>query len=239
MPLSTIFPYLLRFLASEISRYGDQLDTSTRIGARIKAVRIRSGLTLRQVSQRSGVPLSTIAKVEKGQKTSADTLVKIARGLGVLFDILVHENVVSDSAGGRHVTDTGESTLHYETALYNYEVHGSRLRPKAMLPLLITVKTRTVPPKDDWSTHAGEEFLYVCRGAIELHTEFYTPTRLDTGESAYFDSKMRHCYRSLTDDDALVLSVCTQDPTSPQPKLPGQCASDDSHDTFPLPSPTE
>jgi len=108
-----------------------------------------------------------------------------------------------------------------------------------MLPLLITVTTRTVPPKDDWSTHAGEEFLYVCRGAIELHTEFYTPTRLNCGESAYFDSKMRHCYRSLTDDDALILSVCTQDPTSQQPKLPEQCASEESHDKFPLPGHTQ
>ena len=215
------------------------LDTSTRIGARIKAVRNRSGLTLRQVSQRSGVPLSTIARIEKGQKTSADTLVKIARGLGVLFDILVHEDAVNDSAGGRYVTDTRDSTLGYETALYNYEVHSSRLRPKAMLPLLITVKTRTVPPKDDWSTHAGEEFLYVCRGTIELHTEFYTPTRLTCGESAYFDSKMRHCYRCLTDDDALVLSVCTQDPTSQQPQLPAQCSREESHDEFPFPGHTE
>ena len=180
------------------------------LGARIKATRTQLGLTLRQVSERSGVPLSTIAKIEKGQKTSVDTLVKIARGLGVLFDVLLHDVPSEGSIGGRRVIDTAQSVARYETELYDYQVHGAALMSKAMLPLVIAVKTRAVPAPDDWSTHAGEEFVYVCRGAIELHTEFYAPTRLEAGESAYFDSKMRHCYRSVSADDAVIVSVCTE-----------------------------
>lgn len=181
-----------------------------RTGARIKAVRTKLGLTLREVSERSGVPLSTISKVENGQKTSVDTLVKIARGLGVLFDVLLHDSVPDEPVVGRRAIETSQSALRYETELYDYQTHGAALTHKAMLPLVITVKTRAVPARDDWSTHAGEEFIYVCHGAIELHSEYYAPKRLEAGESAYFDSKMRHAYVSVSDDDAVIVSVCTE-----------------------------
>lgn len=186
------------------------MDSSNRTGARIRATRTKLGLTLRQVSERSGVPISTISKVEKGQKTSVDTLVKIARGLGVLFDVLLHDSTPDESIGGRRVIDTAQSTPRYETELYDYQVHASALVRKAMLPLVITVKTHAIPARDDWSTHAGEEFVYVRRGAIELHTEFYAPKRLEVGESAYFDSKMRHAYVSVSADDAIIVAICTE-----------------------------
>jgi len=189
---------------------GPSLDNDSRIGSRIKRTRNALGLTLRQVSERSGVPLSTISKVEKGQKTSVDTLVKVARGLGVLFDVLLHDASPSEVPGGRRTVDSADTVSVYETELYRYDVHASALMQKAMFPLIITVKTPDVPPRGDWSTHAGEEFVYVLSGAIDLHTEFYAPKRLNTGESAYFDSKMRHAYVSVSDENAVVISVSTQ-----------------------------
>lgn len=186
------------------------MDSSSRTGARVKATRTKLGLTLREVSERSGVPLSTISKVENGQRTSVDTMVKIARGLGVLFDVLLHDNAPEESVVGRRVVNTSGSTPIYETELYDYEVHAEALIRKAMIPLVITVKTHEIPAPDDWSTHAGEEFLYVRSGTIDLHTDLYAPQRLAAGESVYFDSEMRHAYVSVSDDNAVLVSICTQ-----------------------------
>lgn len=184
------------------------LDSDNKIGKRIRAARASLGLTLRQVSERSGVPVSTISKVEKGQRTSVDTLVKITRGLGVLFEALLRDDAPSNAVGGRRTVDPTGSPQCYQTELYDYEVHASELTRKFMFPLIITVKTHEVPPEKDWSTHAGEEFLYVQSGVVDLHTEFYAPVRLKAGESAYFDSKMRHAYVSTGDEDAVVMSIC-------------------------------
>jgi uncharacterized cupin superfamily protein len=76
-----------------------------------------------------------------------------------------------------------------------------------MVPLVLKVRARAVEEFDHWSQHNGEEFVYVLSGAVEIHTEFYAPFRLNQGESAYFDSSMPHVYVSIGKDDANVLSV--------------------------------
>lgn len=84
-----------------------------------------------------------------------------------------------------------------------------------MVPLELLVRARSVDEFDHWSQHRGEEFVYVLSGAIEIHTEHYAPFRLGRGESAYFDSSMRHLYISVSPEDAHVLSV-SHDPGAPE-----------------------
>lgn len=57
--------------------------------------------------------------------------------------------------------------------------------------------------------HAGEEFLYVIEGELELHTEYYAPLILRAGESTYFDSRMGHAYIAHGKTPCRALSVCT------------------------------
>ena len=43
-----------------------------------------------------------------------------------------------------------------------------------------------------------------------VHTEFYDPVTLDTGESIYIDSNMGHAYVAAEGcDEAVVLGVCS------------------------------
>ncbi|NIR32702.1 MAG: helix-turn-helix transcriptional regulator, partial [Gammaproteobacteria bacterium] len=54
------------------------------LGPRIKALRQERGLTLQQVSDRCGVSVSTLSKIENGQGSgTVNTMLKVARGLGV------------------------------------------------------------------------------------------------------------------------------------------------------------
>jgi hypothetical protein len=45
---------------------------------------------------------------------------------------------------------------------------------------------------------------------VEIHTEFYEPILLQTGESIYIDSTMGHAYVAPKgQDDALLLGICS------------------------------
>ena len=74
---------------------------------------------------------------------------------------------------------------------------SGELRQKHMIPLHMEVKATELADPAEWSSHEGEEFIYILSGSIELHTEFYEPLRLDSGDSAYFDSQMRHTFVNL------------------------------------------
>ncbi|ALB30037.1 helix-turn-helix domain-containing protein [Companilactobacillus heilongjiangensis] len=51
--------------------------------------REKAGLTQRELSSIAKVPQSTIARIERGDNTSVDTLDKLARALGKTFKISI------------------------------------------------------------------------------------------------------------------------------------------------------
>lgn len=178
------------------------------IGERIKAMRQERGWTLQNLGSRAGVSISALSKIENNLVTASfDTLLKIARGLDVNFESLLNEKSAVPPAGRLTVTRRARG-LPFETDHYRYQVMAGDLRHKHMIPLFMEIKAVSIPATDDWSSHEGEEFIYVLKGPIELHTEFYEPIRLTTGDSAYFDSRMRHAFVKLGPDVAEMLSIC-------------------------------
>ena len=68
------------------------MDEPDIVGKRLKRIRQRRGLTLRQLAARSGVALATLSWVENGRRQGAnltlDTGRKLAEALGVTLDWL-------------------------------------------------------------------------------------------------------------------------------------------------------
>lgn len=187
---------------------------ANRVGSRLKEIRRRLDQTLAQVSKSTGVSISNLSKIENSQiSPSFDIMKRICDGLGVPIEDFVRPGDKS-LVSGRKTTTRGEEGDFFTSGQYDYRAHASELSRKAMVPLEIRVRARGVEEFDHWSQHRGEEFVYVLSGAIQVHTEHYAPFRLDPGESAYFDSSMRHVYVSLSPDDARVLSV-SHDPGTP------------------------
>lgn len=57
-------------------------------GATIRRVRLRAGLSLRELGRRAGTSHSTLAAYEAGRKTpTVDTLVRVVRAAGYEFDV--------------------------------------------------------------------------------------------------------------------------------------------------------
>ena len=185
------------------------------IGARLKEIRRTLDRTLAEVSQTTGVSISNLSKIENNQiSPSFDIMKRICDGLGVSIEDFVRPGAKNVVSGRKTTTRRGEGD-YFTSGQYDYRAHASELSRKGMVPLEIVVHARSVDEFDHWSQHRGEEFVYVLSGAIEVHTEHYAPFRLERGESAYFDSSMRHLYVTVSKDDAKVLSV-SHDPGSPE-----------------------
>lgn len=192
------------------------MDTrSNQIGARLKEVRRSLGRTLADISEATGVSISNLSKIENNQiSPSFDIMKRICDGLGLSIEDMVRSGEKSPVSGRKTATRDGEGD-HFTSGQYDYRAHASEISRKAMVPLEILVRARSIDEFDHWSQHRGEEFVYVLSGAIEIHTEHYVPFRLGRGESAYFDSSMRHLYISVSEEDAHVLSV-SHDPGAPE-----------------------
>jgi transcriptional regulator with XRE-family HTH domain len=199
--------------ASEAQKTGERAaltsDREEVFGPHVKTLRRAHKWTLEQLGAKTGLSISALSKIENGQvSASFDTRVKIAHAFGQSFGELHRPAQEHQTATGRRTFTRAGAGLKFHTAAYNYDVHSADLTLKGMIPLVMRIKAREIVPLAEWSSHDGEEFIYVAAGTVDLHTEFYTPLRLSAGDSAYIDSTMRHAFVSVGDDDAQILSIC-------------------------------
>ena len=70
-----------------------------KIGERLKAVRLKQNITQQTLAEESGVSLSSVKKIEKGEIGSFDSLLRVLRTLGKLDVLLplVEEEQLSPS----------------------------------------------------------------------------------------------------------------------------------------------
>ncbi|TDO13817.1 MULTISPECIES: helix-turn-helix domain-containing protein [Halomonas] len=182
-----------------------------RLGERLKEHRLAQQWTLEDVSQRTGLARSTLSKIENDQISPTFTAVqKLINGLGIdLPQLLSPPKVQPRTTGRRDLTRQGEGQRH-PTPTYEHELLSCELAQKRMIPFKTIVRARAFEEFSEWVRHDGEEFLMVLDGEILLYTEYYEPLALTSGDSIYFDSAMGHALISVSEADAVVLSVCTR-----------------------------
>lgn len=177
----------------------------------IRDVRIAQGLSLRALSARAGLPYSTLSKLENGKMAlTYDKLIRLAQALNVDLKDILESADQRDSpvaVGRRSVNRAGEG-LDAESEKHFHHYPAADLLGKMMTPIVIDVQARSVEELGGLVRHSGEEYLYVLRGSMELHSDLYAPLMLDVGDSVYFDSAMAHGYVRTSDGPCTVLAVC-------------------------------
>ena len=189
----------------------------TKLAEALRALRRRMGLTMSEVSRRTGIAISTLSKVESGKMSlTYDKLTQLCQGLGVdLADLLGGPAPASgdnSAKGRRSINRIGAGvvvrTEHYDHCYLSTDVSG-----KAFVPLVATPQSHSFAAFPDYVRHGGEEFVYVLEGALEVHTEYYKPVILNAGESMWLDSQMGHAYVAHGDAPCRVLAVCSGNET--------------------------
>ncbi|HLT90356.1 MAG TPA: XRE family transcriptional regulator [Woeseiaceae bacterium] len=185
------------------------------LGALLKSLRLRHGWTLKEMSERTGIPLSTLSKVEHDRLTlTYDKLLRLAERLNMrLSELFAEPEDASETpVTARRSIGRVDDAVRVETRNYDYHYLCPELRKKRMIPVLTRVRARSVEDFGELVRHSGEEFAYVLEGSVTVHTEFYDPVTLQQGESIYIDSNMGHAYVVAEGcKEALLLGVCSSE----------------------------
>ena len=196
------------------------------LGALLRGLRHREGWTLKEMSAKSGIPFSTLSKIEHDRLTlSFDKLQLLSQRLGMRMSELFAEDTGDQSPAvtARRSLGDIDKSVRVTTPNYDYYYLCTELRRKRMVPVITKIRAASREEFGELVRHAGEEFIYVIKGRVVVHTEFYDPVTLGEGQAIYIDSAMGHAYltaagcleaevlgvMSSADDDQLMQSLLT------------------------------
>lgn len=163
------------------------------------------------MSERSGIPVSTLSKVEHDRLTlTYDKLLQLSQKLHIRMSELFAESEPQESVTARRSIGRIDDSVRVTTPNYDYYYLCTELRRKRMIPILTRIRAKSLSEFGDLVRHSGEEYIHVLEGSIIVNTEFYDPVTLHAGEGIYIDSNMGHAYVAAEGcDEALVLGICS------------------------------
>jgi transcriptional regulator with XRE-family HTH domain len=192
------------------------MDMKTRhptLGSLLRALRARNGWTLKEMSERIAIPVSTLSKVEHDRLTlTYDKLLQLSQRLNIRMSELFADPAAEAEAPvtARRSIGNMEDAVRVNTKNYDYYYLCAELRRKRMIPVYTRIRAKSLEEFGELVRHSGEEYIHVVEGAIIAHTEFYDPVELGRGQSIYIDSTMGHAYIAAKGcKEAVVLAVCS------------------------------
>ena len=194
----------------------DLMDMKSRhptLGSLLRSLRSRNGWTLKQMSERTDIPVSTLSKVEHDRLTlTYDKLVQLSQRLDIRMSELFADTPATPEPAvtARRSIGRIDDAVRVNTKNYDYYYVCPELRRKRMIPVVTRIRAKSAEEFGALVHHSGEEYIYVLQGGIKVLTEFYAPVVLNGGESIYLDSNMGHAYVTAEGcDEAVVLGVCS------------------------------
>lgn len=163
---------------------------SERTGAAIRKLRLARGWSLATLAEQSGVPISTLSRVELGQNAlNYDKLVRLCRALEVDLEGLVTREAeqAGVASGRRSVTRAGDGPAARLGANAGRRA-AADLLSKGLSPILLEVTAADLEAHGPPASHPGEAYAFVVDGAVEFHSHLYTPLTLGAGDAVYFDA---------------------------------------------------
>jgi transcriptional regulator with XRE-family HTH domain len=159
------------------------------LGGKIRALRQRLKRTLDETATAAGISKPFLSQVERGLASpSLTSLAGIATALGVPLQYFVEtpseERTVCRAEQLRYFSFAGSANLF---ARLTSSSVGSQL--ESLLVKLPAGQTKAA----EVTTHAGEEFVYLIEGELELTLEGKTFS-LRAGDSAHYESTVPHSW---------------------------------------------
>ncbi len=166
------------------------------VGSRLRALRRNRGVTLNDLSTDTGISISTLSRLESGQRRpTLELLLLLARAHQVALDELVGAPA------------TGDPRIHPRPITR----HGMTMLPLSRRPggpqaykLIIPVRSPAEDRKQQ--VHEGYDWLYVLSGGLHLLLGEHDFV-LGAGEVAEFDTRTPHWFASAGPGAAEVLAL--------------------------------
>jgi transcriptional regulator with XRE-family HTH domain len=174
----------------------DLEETLRAVGPRLRALRQERGVTLTQLSKSTGISVSTLSRLESGQrKPTLELLLPLARAHQVQLDELID------------APETGDPRVH----LRPVKRFGMTYIPLSRRPGGLQAFKQIYPAhwpgyEPEQQVHEGYEWLYVLSGRLRLLLGRHDVV-LAAGEAAEFDTRTPHAFANPDDVPAEVLAL--------------------------------
>jgi transcriptional regulator with XRE-family HTH domain len=166
------------------------------VGPRLRALRQQRETTLAELSGATGISVSTLSRLESGQRRpNLELLLPLAGAYGVPLDELVG------------APPTGDPRIHLKPVTR----HGMTMLPLTRRPGGVQAYKIVIPVtagrrEPDPQVHEGYEWLYVLNGRLRLVLGSQDLV-LSPGEAAEFDTREPHWFGSADAEPVEFLSL--------------------------------
>lgn len=190
----------------DITRELETLD----LGSKVKRFRLQKQFTLQNLSDITGISKPRLSQIENSNAAPPiSSLIKISKALGISVGVFFQDNSpscrISISRSNERQNISVPETNDSITPGYNYFSLAPSFDDKSIHPFYCCFKCFDEDEMIFYS-HPGEEFHFVISGILEMRTDDQVIV-LNQGDSIYFDSKIRHSFRSMNTEYAYTIAV--------------------------------
>jgi transcriptional regulator with XRE-family HTH domain len=165
------------------------------VGPRLRSLRQDRGTSLAEVSAVTGISVSTLSRLESGQRRATlELLLPLARAYQVSLDQIVTAPVADPRVR--------PSSFRRDGMTY-YPLNRRPVGLQAYKLVIPAGSSRRVP---DPRSHEGYEWLYVLDGRLRLVLAEHDVV-LTSGEAAEFDTRVPHWFGTADDRAVELLSL--------------------------------
>jgi transcriptional regulator with XRE-family HTH domain len=171
-------------------------DVLAAVGPRLRALRQEHGTTLAALSETTGISVSTLSRLESGQRRATlELLLPLARAYRVPLDELVG------------APPTGDPRIYARPLRHS---SGQTILPLTRQATGLQAFKHIIPAGPlqelDPKTHEGYEWMYVLNGRLRLVLGEHDLV-LPAGEAAEFDTRVPHWFGSANGESVEFLTI--------------------------------
>lgn len=163
------------------------------IGEILRKIRKTKKLTLKSLSEKTGVSISFLSQVERDKcNVTLESLRKISDALNVNPSIFF--------------SGSNDKSSEERVFPFYYEDLSNNITQASFHPILVTLK-----PKENLGSefsHYGHEFIYILKGRLTISLEGKT-SELNINDSMMLESTRHHYWWNNSDEEVQFLLVST------------------------------
>lgn len=180
------------------------------IGSKLKSLLEEAKMSIETLAEKSNIPQEQLVEIVNNTTTpSLHITIRICEALDIRVGTLLDGTDIQPISVVRHdehlaCNNSYSTTNRIHTKNLSYQAMTTKPN-RSMDPYLIVVSDEELG-NDALQSHEGEEFIYIIEGEIEFRYGDKV-TKLEKGDTIYFDSLIPHCMKSAVKGGSKILAT--------------------------------
>jgi transcriptional regulator with XRE-family HTH domain len=193
-------------------RKTSEQETVLKVGESVREIRENKGLSLRDISQRTGLEVEFLSEIEEGKVSPPlGIIIKLAKALDKKMGYFISGTeefpyTIVRKNEGKLISRFNSDKTH--TYGYEFMSLAPYKKNRYMEPFLVTLEPTDI--EEERSTHDGQEFIYVLEGTMEVRLDDEIHL-LEPGDAIYYDSTVPHLVKCHGGQTTKILAVLHAD----------------------------